>query len=95
MLEDHDKFIEAVISKVAKQKTYNTTKKERKEMEEATIISLMEVTGLKRLEVKKIMEKTRQDQKKNERKGGLNNLYGKLFLILVLVIAVSVIIAVV
>lgn len=66
MLSDHDKFIEEVINKVAKQKTFKTTKKERKDKEEATIESLMEVTGLKRLEVKKIMEKTRKEQRKNE-----------------------------
>ena len=75
MLDDHKEFIEQVITKAAIHQNYKQTKQERKEYEEATIVSLMEVTGLKRLEVKKIMEKTRQEQYLKEQK---NNYFSPL-----------------
>lgn len=66
MLNDHNKFIEEVIGRAAKQDNLKELKVERKETEEATIESLMEVTNLSRAEIADIMEEVRKEQIQEE-----------------------------
>ena len=62
MIEDHEQFMEDVISAVTDKSNADATKKLRRNKERVTVESLMEVTGLSRAEINKIMEKKRKEQ---------------------------------
>lgn len=101
MIEDHDQFIDDVISEVTNKINKDETDKSRREKEQATVDSLMEVTGMPRADIKKIMERKRNEQmsrqsnlkvnytrKKNNQSHRDNSIYVKLIFALVALIIV-------
>ncbi|MCJ8313860.1 MAG: hypothetical protein HRU38_17340 [Saccharospirillaceae bacterium] len=66
MHQDHEEFLDEVISKVTAQSAESKTKKSRKEIEASTIKALMETTQLSQKEIKKLMEDVRRREKHKE-----------------------------
>lgn len=62
MLDDHNEFLDEVIEKVTKKSHLHGSKALRKDSEEATIESLMEVTKLSRSEIEEVLEETRKEK---------------------------------
>ncbi|MCJ8313861.1 MAG: hypothetical protein HRU38_17345 [Saccharospirillaceae bacterium] len=65
MLDNHDSFINEVINKAKDEDAKEKIKELNKKKEEVTIESLVEVSGLSKEEVTKIMEETRSEKKNN------------------------------